>query len=69
MLKNILRGLMSRYDIEEIMVMENDKIIFWGNPNNLLHPSDLMKDEAKRVLKSMVDRSEVFNSSKVMIVL
>lgn len=67
--KNVIKGYMSRCDIKQLTVIEDDddSVIFSGNIEKFLHPCDTMQDEAKRIKEAAVKRVLEFNEEKLFI--
>lgn len=45
---NVIKGYMSKFDIEELTIIEDDKdsVIFSGDVEKFLHPCETMQNEA-----------------------
>ena len=67
--KNVIKGFMSKWDIEELTIIEDEKeqVTFSGKIENFLNPDELMKEEADRLKNSEVKRILEFNKSKLFI--
>ena len=45
---NVIKGYMSKFDIEQVTIIEDDKdsVIFSGDVEKFLHPCETMQNEA-----------------------
>lgn len=66
---NVIKGYMSRYDIEEITIIEDNKdsVIFSGDVENFLHPCEIMQNDAYKFKMSVAKRVLNFNDVKLFI--
>lgn len=66
---NVIKGYMSKFDIEELTIIEDDKdsVIFSGDVEKFLHPCETMQNEAYRIKMSEVKRVLNFNDEKLFI--
>lgn len=48
---NVIKGYMSKFDIEQVTIIEDDKdsVIFSGDVEKFLHPCETMQNEAYRI--------------------
>lgn len=67
--KNVIKGFMSKWDIEEITIIEDEKeqVTFSGDIENFLYPCELMWLEADRIRNAEVKRILEFNGRKLFI--
>lgn len=67
--KNVIKGFMSKWDIEEITIIEDEKeqVTFSGDIESFLYPSELMWLEADRLRNAEVKRILAFNERKLFI--
>lgn len=66
---NVIKGYMSRYDIEELTIIEDEanSVIFSGNVEKFMNPCEIMQDEAKKIKEEVVKRVLEFNEEKLFI--
>ncbi len=66
---NVIKGYMSKYDIEQVTIIEDDKdlVFFSGNTENFLHPCEMMQNDAYRIKQTEVKRVLNFNNEKLFI--
>ena len=67
--KNIIKGYMSKYDIKEVTIIEDEKdsVIFSGKVENLLYEEGCMREESERIKNAEAKRVLRFNWSKLFI--
>lgn len=67
--KNVIKGFMSKWDIEELTIIEDEKekVTFSGDIEKFLYPSELMRLEADRIKNAEVKRILEFNGRKLFI--
>lgn len=67
--KNVIKGFMSKWDIEELTIIEDEKekVTFSGDIEKFLYPSELMRLEADRIKNAEVKRILAFNGRKLFI--
>ncbi len=67
--KNVIKGYMKQYDITDIVVMSNDKnIAYWGDIQPFMNPKELIADWQNEIMNTEVIEKQVFNSSKIYLV-
>lgn len=66
--KNVIKGFMSKWDIEELTIIEDEKekVTFSGDIEKFLYPK-LMRLEADRIKNAEVKRILAFNRRKLFI--
>lgn len=66
---NVIKGYMSKFDIEEVTIIEDEKdsVLFSGDVEKLLHPCELMQNDAYRIKMTEVKRVLNFNDEKLII--
>lgn len=65
--KNTLKGLIKEYDIEEMMIKVEEKIIFWGEVEGF-YKQGFMEERRQKIENSEVKEKTVFNNNKLYIV-
>lgn len=67
--KNVIKGFMSKWDIEELTIIEDEKeqVTFSGDIENFLYPSELVWLVADRIRNAEVKRILAFNERKLFI--
>lgn len=67
--KNVIKGFMSKWDIEELTIIEDEKekVTFSGDIERFLYTSELMRLEADRIKNAEVKRILEFNGRKLFI--
>lgn len=67
--KNVIKGFMSKWDIEELTIIEDEKeqVTFSGDIEKFLYPSELTWLEADRIRNAEVKRILAFNERKLFI--
>lgn len=67
--KNVIKGFMRKWDIEELTIIEDEKekVTFSGDIERFLYPSELMRLEADRIKNAEVKRILEFNGRKLFI--
>lgn len=67
--KNVLKGFMSKYEIEEITII-NDRentVVYSGKTENFIHPVESMKEYAEEIKNDYVHRAINHNNVKLFI--
>lgn len=66
---NVIKGYMSKFDIEELTIIEDEKdlVIFSGDVKKFLYPCETMQNEAYRIKMAAVKRVLNFNGEKLFI--
>ena len=67
--KNVIKGFMSKWDIEELTIIEDEKeqVTFSGDIENFLYTSELVWLVADRIRNAEVKRILTFNERKLFI--
>jgi hypothetical protein len=66
--KNVIRGYKSQWgEIEELVIIENDRIVFFGKPENFTNPIPIMKEQAREYQMKEVQRTLNHNNSKLIL--
>lgn len=67
--KNVIKGFMSKWDIEELTIIEDEKeqVTFSGDIEEFLYPSELTWLVADRLRNAEVKRILAFNERKLFI--
>ncbi|MDO4648986.1 MAG: hypothetical protein Q4B26_10085 [Eubacteriales bacterium] len=60
-LKNSLKGHMSREEVDQVVIIRDGEITFWGNPDKLLNADSLMAEFATELLNDEVKSVKNFN--------
>lgn len=66
---DVIHGYTGKYDIERIAIIKNDedKVVYSGELENFLYPTDLMQNYAYKIKMAAVSRVLNFNNIELII--